>query len=68
MLSKFYLAEDRCMEFAERVDEAIGFLSAAGATGDNPMDPTELVKLCEVVNPHNKPGRRTIITRMGAHG
>lgn len=54
------------MEFAERVDEAIGFLSAAGATGDNPMDAAELVKLCEVRNPHNKPGRRTIITRMGA--
>lgn len=30
------------------------------------MDPTELVKLCEVLNPHNKPGRLTIITRMGA--
>lgn len=30
------------------------------------MDPKELVKLCEVLNPHNKPGRLTIITRMGA--
>ncbi|KAM1236581.1 hypothetical protein FF1_037652 [Malus domestica] len=57
---------NRYMEFAERVEEAIGFLSAAGATGDNPMDPKELVKLCEVLNPHNKPGRQTIISRMGA--
>ncbi|KAB2622790.1 phospho-2-dehydro-3-deoxyheptonate aldolase 2 [Pyrus ussuriensis x Pyrus communis] len=129
---------NRCyMELAQRVDEAIGFLDAAGATSDNPimntvefwvsyeclhllyeqaltredstighyydcsarmlwvgertrqldgahveflrgvsnplgikvsdkMDPTELVKLCEVLNPHNKPGRLTIITRMGA--
>ncbi|KAE8055493.1 hypothetical protein FH972_012331 [Carpinus fangiana] len=31
------------------------------------MDPTELVKLCEILNPHNKPGRLTIITRMGAN-
>ena len=30
------------------------------------MDPKELVKLCETLNPHNKPGRLTIITRMGA--
>lgn len=30
------------------------------------MDPKELVKLCELLNPHNKPGRLTIITRMGA--
>lgn len=30
------------------------------------MDPLELVKLCEILNPHNKPGRLTIITRMGA--
>lgn len=30
------------------------------------MDPKELVKLCEILNPHNKPGRLTIITRMGA--
>ncbi|KAM1143089.1 hypothetical protein FF1_032087 [Malus domestica] len=128
---------NRYMELAQRVDEAIGFLDAAGATSDNPimntvefwvsheclhllyeqaltredsttghyydcsahmlwvgertrqldgahveflrgvsnplgikvsekMDPTELVKLCEVLNPHNKPGRLTIITRMGA--
>lgn len=30
------------------------------------MDPSELVKLCEILNPHNKPGRLTVITRMGA--
>lgn len=30
------------------------------------MDPKELVNLCETLNPHNKPGRLTIITRMGA--
>jgi 3-deoxy-7-phosphoheptulonate synthase len=30
------------------------------------MDPKELVKLCEILNPHNRPGRLTIITRMGA--
>lgn len=30
------------------------------------MDPNELVKLIEILNPQNKPGRITIITRMGA--
>lgn len=128
---------DRYMELAQRVDDAIGFMEAAGLTADHPimtttdfytsheclllpyeqaltredstsgcyydcsahflwlgertrqldgahvefargianplgikvsdkMDPSELVKLCEILNPHNKPGRLTIITRMGA--
>lgn len=30
------------------------------------MDPSELVKLIEILNAENKPGRITIITRMGA--
>jgi 3-deoxy-7-phosphoheptulonate synthase len=30
------------------------------------MDPEELVKVCNVLNPGNKPGRLTIIVRMGA--
>lgn len=30
------------------------------------MDPGELVKLCEILNPQNKPGRLTVIVRMGA--
>jgi 3-deoxy-7-phosphoheptulonate synthase len=30
------------------------------------MDPSELVKLIEILNPQNKAGRITIITRMGA--
>lgn len=30
------------------------------------MDPSELVQLCEILNPRNRPGRLTIITRMGA--
>ncbi|GMI71743.1 3-deoxy-d-arabino-heptulosonate 7-phosphate synthase, 3-DEOXY-D-ARABINO-HEPTULOSONATE-7-PHOSPHATE 2 [Hibiscus trionum] len=128
---------DRYMELAQRVDEALGFMAAAGLTIDDPqmntvdfwtsheclhlpyeqaltredsttglyydcsahmlwvgertrqldgahveflrgisnplgikvshkMDPKELVKLCEILNPRNKPGRLTIITRMGA--
>lgn len=30
------------------------------------MDPMELVKLIDILNPQNKPGRITVITRMGA--
>lgn len=128
---------DRYRELANRVDEALGFMSAAGLTVDHPimtttefwtsheclllpyeqsltrmdstsglyydcsahfiwvgertrqldgahveflrgvanplgikvsdkMDPNELVKLVEILNPQNKPGRITVITRMGA--
>ncbi|KAF8728872.1 hypothetical protein HU200_018166 [Digitaria exilis] len=128
---------DRYRELAHRVDEALGFMSAAGLTVDHPlmtttefwtsheclllpyeqaltrqdstsglfydcsahmlwvgertrqldgahveflrgianplgikvsdkMNPSDLVKLIEILNPTNKPGRITIITRMGA--
>ena len=30
------------------------------------MDPSELVGLIEILNPRNKPGRITVIVRMGA--
>lgn len=30
------------------------------------MDPNELVKLIDILNPENRPGRITVITRMGA--
>lgn len=30
------------------------------------MDPNELVKLIDILNPDNKPGRITVIARMGA--
>nr|XP_043638783.1 phospho-2-dehydro-3-deoxyheptonate aldolase 2, chloroplastic-like [Erigeron canadensis] len=128
---------DRYQELANRVDEALGFMSAAGLTIDHPimsttdfwtsheclllpyeqsltrldttsglyydcsahmvwvgertrqldgahveflrgvanplgikvsqkMDPNELVKLVDILNPNNKPGRITVIVRMGA--
>ncbi|XP_054788892.1 phospho-2-dehydro-3-deoxyheptonate aldolase 1, chloroplastic-like [Prosopis cineraria] len=128
---------DRYRELAHRVDEALGFMAAAGLTVDHPimkttefwtsheclllpyeqaltrldstsgfyydcsahmlwvgertrqldgahveflrgvanplgikvsdkMDPNELVKLIEILNPQNKAGRITVITRMGA--
>ncbi|GMH14464.1 hypothetical protein Nepgr_016305 [Nepenthes gracilis] len=128
---------DRYQELAHRVDEALGFMAAAGLTVDHPimkttefwtsheclllpyeqaltrldstsglyydcsahllwvgertrqldgahveflrgisnplgikvsdkMDPNELVKLIDILNPHNKAGRITIIVRMGA--
>jgi 3-deoxy-7-phosphoheptulonate synthase len=30
------------------------------------MDPQELVKVCRILNPENRPGRLTVIVRMGA--
>ncbi|CAK9163266.1 unnamed protein product [Ilex paraguariensis] len=128
---------DRYQELAHRVDEALGFMAAAGLTVDHPimattefwtsheclllpyeqaltredstsglyydcsahmlwvgertrqldgahveflrgvanplgikvshkMDPNELVNLIEILNPKNKPGRITVIVRMGA--
>ncbi|KOM41726.1 hypothetical protein LR48_Vigan04g192400 [Vigna angularis] len=128
---------DRYLDFAHRVDEALGFMAAAGLTVEHPimkttefwtsheclllpyeqsltrldstsglyydcsahmlwvgertrqldgahveflrgvanplgikvsdkMDPNELVRLINILNPQNKPGRITVITRMGA--
>ncbi|KAI0500290.1 hypothetical protein KFK09_018502 [Dendrobium nobile] len=43
-----------------------GVSNPLGIKASDKMDPSELVKLCEILNPHNKPGRLTIIARMGA--
>ncbi|KAG2676498.1 hypothetical protein I3760_12G055100 [Carya illinoinensis] len=43
-----------------------GISNPLGIKVSDKMDPKELVKLCELLNPHNKPGRLTIIARMGA--
>lgn len=43
-----------------------GISNPLGIKVSHKMDPKELVKLIEIMNPENKPGRITIITRMGA--
>ncbi|GLJ14363.1 hypothetical protein SUGI_0232080 [Cryptomeria japonica] len=43
-----------------------GVANPLGLKASDQMDPAELVKVCEILNPHNKPGRLTIIVRMGA--
>ncbi|GLJ14364.1 hypothetical protein SUGI_0232090 [Cryptomeria japonica] len=43
-----------------------GVANPLGLKASDKMDPAELVKVCEILNPHNKPGRLTIIVRMGA--
>ncbi|XP_074580727.1 phospho-2-dehydro-3-deoxyheptonate aldolase 1, chloroplastic-like [Curcuma longa] len=43
-----------------------GVANPLGIKVSDEMDPNELVKLIEIFNPQNKPGRITIITRMGA--
>ncbi|RZC87766.1 hypothetical protein C5167_028217 [Papaver somniferum] len=43
-----------------------GISNPLGIKVSDKMDPNELVKLIEILNPTNKPGRITIITRMGA--
>ncbi|KAJ6954609.1 phospho-2-dehydro-3-deoxyheptonate aldolase 1 [Populus alba x Populus x berolinensis] len=43
-----------------------GIANPLGIKVSDKMDPNELVKLIEILNPQNKPGRITIITRMGA--
>ncbi|KAI4317286.1 hypothetical protein L6164_025168 [Bauhinia variegata] len=43
-----------------------GIANPIGIKVSNKMDPNELIKLIEILNPHNKPGRITIIVRMGA--
>eukprot|EP01018_Ginkgo_biloba_P034803 Gb_21844 [translate_table: standard] len=43
-----------------------GVANPLGLKVSDKMDPAELVKICEILNPNNKPGRLTIIVRMGA--
>ncbi|XP_062215439.1 phospho-2-dehydro-3-deoxyheptonate aldolase 1, chloroplastic-like [Phragmites australis] len=43
-----------------------GIANPLGIKVSDKMNPSELVKLIEILNPSNKPGRITIITRMGA--
>ncbi|KAH7866708.1 hypothetical protein Vadar_023812 [Vaccinium darrowii] len=43
-----------------------GVANPLGVKVSDKMDPNELVRLIEILNPKNKPGRITIITRMGA--
>ncbi|CAI0449560.1 unnamed protein product [Linum tenue] len=43
-----------------------GISNPLGIKVSQKMDPAELVKLIEILNPANKPGRITIICRMGA--
>ncbi|CAI9104062.1 OLC1v1002670C1 [Oldenlandia corymbosa var. corymbosa] len=43
-----------------------GLANPLGIKVSDKMDPNELVKLIDLLNPQNKPGRITVITRMGA--
>nr|ABK24343.1 unknown [Picea sitchensis] len=43
-----------------------GVANPLGLKASDKMDPAELVRVCEILNPTNKPGRMTIIVRMGA--
>ncbi|XP_071691627.1 phospho-2-dehydro-3-deoxyheptonate aldolase 2, chloroplastic-like [Rutidosis leptorrhynchoides] len=43
-----------------------GVANPLGIKVSDKMDPSQLVKLIEILNPHNKPGRITVISRMGA--
>ncbi|XP_021743574.1 phospho-2-dehydro-3-deoxyheptonate aldolase 1, chloroplastic-like [Chenopodium quinoa] len=43
-----------------------GIANPLGIKVSDKMDPNELTKLINIMNPDNKPGRITIITRMGA--
>ncbi|KAJ3678717.1 hypothetical protein LUZ60_002520 [Juncus effusus] len=44
-----------------------GVANPIGVKVSDNIDPSELVRLCEILNPRNKPGRLTLITRMGAN-
>ncbi|KAK9286205.1 hypothetical protein L1049_014589 [Liquidambar formosana] len=43
-----------------------GVSNPLGIKVSDKMDPNELVRLIEILNPRNKPGRITVIVRMGA--
>ncbi|EFJ08096.1 hypothetical protein SELMODRAFT_185647 [Selaginella moellendorffii] len=43
-----------------------GVANPIGVKVSDKMDPNELVKLIDILNPQNKPGRLTVVVRMGA--
>jgi 3-deoxy-7-phosphoheptulonate synthase len=43
-----------------------GIANPIGVKAGPNMSPDDLLRLCDVLNPTNKPGRLTVITRMGA--
>lgn len=43
-----------------------GVANPLGIKVSDKMDPEELVKVCNILNPENRPGRVTVIVRMGA--
>ncbi len=47
------------VEYCRGIGNPIGVKAGPGMSGD------ELLRLCDVLNPTNKPGRLTVITRMG---
>lgn len=48
------------------VEFARGICNPIGVKAGPSMDPSELLHLCDILNPENEPGRLTVITRMGA--
>ncbi|MEQ8194850.1 MAG: 3-deoxy-7-phosphoheptulonate synthase class II [Rhodospirillales bacterium] len=53
--------EDAHMEFMRGIANPIGI--KAGPTSD----PEEFLKICDILNPENEPGRLAVIVRMGAN-
>lgn len=47
------------VEFCRGIANPVGIKAGPGMSGD------DLLRLCEVLNPTNKPGKLTVITRMG---
>ncbi len=45
-----------------------GIANPIGIKAGPSMTPDELLRLCDRLNPHNLPGRLTVISRMGAEG
>jgi 3-deoxy-7-phosphoheptulonate synthase len=48
------------------VEYARGISNPIGVKAGPTMDPSELLRLCDALNPENEAGRLTVITRMGA--
>lgn len=48
------------------VEWARGVSNPIGVKAGPNMSPSELLQLCDILNPENEPGRLTVITRMGA--
>ncbi|KAH9547205.1 hypothetical protein CY35_11G022800 [Sphagnum magellanicum] len=61
-----WIREHTCQLDGAHVEFLCGVSNPLGVKVSDKMPPADPVKLCEILNPHNKPGGLTVIVFMGS--